>query len=352
MTNNIDTNIDLQTQSYDYFLPEEYIANKPAEPRDTSKLMVIDRKKNTIEHTIFKNIKNILNTGDTIVLNNTRVLPARLYGRKNYDGALVEVFLIRELEKDTWLVLAKPAKRLKKGTLVFFNDELKCFVQDVLPTGERIVKFEYPQEKTFLDVIKSYGEVPFPPYITKPECNSERYQTVYSKKEGSVAAPTAGLHFTNELIEELKSMGINITYVTLHIGLGTFQPVKTDNILEHKMHKEYYEMSEETAELLNKQKKDKKRIIAVGTTVTRTLETILNRHESFTKTSGDSEIFIYPSYKYKAIDALITNFHLPASTLLMLVSAFWDREKLLQSYETAKELNYKFYSLGDSMIII
>jgi len=351
MTNNI-TNIDLQTQSYDYFLPEESIANIPAEPRDTSKLMIIDRKNNTIEHTIFRNIKNVLNKGDTIVLNDTRVLPARLYGKKNHDGALIEVLLIRELEKDTWLILAKPGKRLKKGTLVFFNDELKCYVMDILETGERIVKFEYPSNKSFLEVLKSYGEVPFPPYITKPECDSERYQTVYSKEEGSVAAPTAGLHFTNELMEELGEMGVNINYVTLHIGLGTFLPVKTDNILEHKMHKEYYEMSEETAELLNKQKKDKKRIIAVGTTVTRTLETILNKHETFLKTDGDSEIFIYPGYKFKAIDGLITNFHLPASTLLMLVSALWDREKLLKSYETAKELNYKFYSLGDSMMII
>ena len=343
---------DLLTSSYNYNLPEEYIAVKPAEPRDTSKLMVIDRLSGAIEHKRFKDIINYIKEGDVLVLNDTRVIPARLFGKKNRDGASIEVFLVREVEKDTWLTLAKPAKRLKKETVVYFNEELEGVVKDCLPTGERIIKFNYPKEKNFLEIIKALGEVPFPPYITKPECDDERYQTVYSKNEGSVAAPTAGLHFTDNLLEALKNKGIKITYLTLHVGLGTFLPIKTENILEHTMHEEYYEVSAETAQLLNETKQNKKHIWAVGTTSTRTLETVFNKYQEFKQDAGFSDIFIYPNYEFKAIDKLITNFHLPESTLLMLVSAFWDRKKLLSAYELAMQNDYRFYSLGDSMLLL
>jgi S-adenosylmethionine:tRNA ribosyltransferase-isomerase len=344
-------NPDLLTSSYDYFLPEGLIAVKPAEPRDTAKLMVISRKTGQIEDRIFRDITEYLNAGDVLVLNNTRVLPARLYGRKNYDGALVEVFLVRELEKDTWLTLAKPAKRLKQNALVAFEHGLEGKVKEILATGERIIKFTYPPSKTFMEIIAILGEVPFPPYISSPECLPERYQTVYSKKEGSVAAPTAGLHFTPELLAALQQKGINIAYITLHVGLGTFQPLKTENIKEHVMHGEYFELSAETAQLLNRQKQAGKRIIATGTTVTRVLETVAGKYGRFEECRSDSDIFIYPGYRFKAVDCLITNFHLPASTLLMLVSAFWDRNKVLESYEYAKKAGYRFYSLGDATFL-
>lgn len=344
-------NPDLLTSSYDYFLPGELIAIKPAEPRDTSKLLVINKRTGVIDDKIFKDIREYLNEGDVLVLNNTRVLPARLYGRKNYDGALVEVFLVRELEQDTWLTLAKPAKRLKENTLIAFSHGLEGKVTNILPTGERIIKFTYPAAKTFLEIIGNIGEVPFPPYISSPQCEPERYQTIYSEKEGSVAAPTAGLHFTEELLSALQKKGVNIVYLTLHIGLGTFQPLKTENIKEHSMHAEYFELSTETADFLNRQKQSGKRIIAAGTTVSRVLETVFNKFGRFTGCYGESDIFIYPGYQFKAVDCLITNFHLPASTLLMLVSAFWDRKKLLAAYEYAKKSGYKFYSLGDATFL-
>lgn len=342
---------DLLRTSYYYDLPENFISQKPAEPRDTSKLMVINREKNSIEHKKFRDILDFVNSGDTIVLNNTRVIPARLHGRKNGEGAFVEVFLVREVEKDTWLTLAKPGKRLKNGTRIVFPLGLEGFVKETLESGEKIISFVYDNSKTFMEIIKEIGELPLPPYITKPECDEERYQTVYSEKEGSVAAPTAGLHFTTELIDSLKNKGVNIVYITLHVGLGTFLPVKTDNILEHKMHEEYYEISKETAEILNKTLNENKNLIAVGTTVTRTLETVVNKLGKFEETRGFSDIFMYPSYKFKAVKTLITNFHLPESTLIMLVSAFWNRERVLNAYEVAKENGYKFYSLGDSMIL-
>lgn len=344
-------NLDLLCSSYNYLLPEELIATKPAEPRDTSKLMVINKRTGVIEDKIFKDIIEYLNEGDVLVLNNSRVLPARLHGRKNYDGALVEVFLIRELQKDTWLTLAKPAKRLKINTLIAFENGLEGKVISILPTGERIIKFTFPADKTFIEIIKVLGKVPFPPYISNPECDPERYQTIYSEKEGSVAAPTAGLHFTKELLSAIQEKGINIVYLTLHVGLGTFQPLKTENIKEHIMHGEYYELSKSTADLLNSQKQSGKRIIAVGTTVTRVLETVFNKFGEFNESFSESHIFIYPGYHFKAIDCLITNFHLPASTLLMLVSTFWDRKKLLESYEYAKNSEYKFYSLGDATFL-
>lgn len=342
---------DFLRSSYYYDLPDELIAQKPAEPRDTSKLMLINREKDTIEHKQFKDILEHLNSGDTIVLNNTRVIPARLHGRKNGEGAFVEVFLVREISKDTWLTLAKPGKRLKDNTKIVFPCGLEGIVKETLPEGEKIIAFNYDNSKSFMEIIKEIGEMPLPPYITKPECEEERYQTVYSEKDGSVAAPTAGLHFTTELINSLKSKGVNVLYITLHVGLGTFLPVKADNILEHKMHEEYYEISQETADILNKTLADNKNLIAVGTTVTRTLETVFNKLGEFKEDNGFSDIFIYPGYKFKAVKTLITNFHLPESTLIMLVSAFWNREKVLNIYEIAKQNDYKFYSLGDSMII-
>lgn len=342
---------DLLKSSYYFELPDSFIATKPAEPRDTSKLMVIEKSSDKISHSTFKNIGDYLKSGDLIVLNDTRVIPARLFGRKNKTGAEIEVFLVREVEKDTWLVLAKPAKRLKINTLISFKDLLEGVVKEILPTGERIIKFSYDKSKSFFEILKELGEVPFPPYIKMPECDSERYQTVYSKNEGSVAAPTAGLHFTTELIESLKKQGVNFAYLTLHVGLGTFLPVKTDNILEHTMHKEYYELSKETANVLNEQKKANKRIISVGTTATRVLETVFNKYHEFKPENDFSEIFIYPSYKFKAVDGIITNFHLPESTLIILVSAFWNREKTLNAYTLAIKNGYKFYSFGDSMFI-
>lgn len=342
---------DLLKSSYSFELPDSFIATKPAEPRDTSKLMVIEKASDKISHSNFRNIGDYLKSGDLIVLNDTRVIPARLFGRKNRTGAEIEVFLVREVEKDTWLVLAKPAKRLKINTIITFNDLLEGLVKEILPTGERIIKFSYDKSKSFFEILKELGEVPFPPYIKMPECDSERYQTVYSKNEGSVAAPTAGLHFTPELIESLKKQGVNFAYLTLHVGLGTFLPVKTDNILEHTMHKEYYELSEETANILNEQKKANNRIISVGTTATRVLETVFNKYHEFKAEQDFSEIFIYPSYQFKAVDGIITNFHLPESTLIMLVSAFWNREKTLNAYDLAMKNGYKFYSFGDSMFI-
>ncbi|MEK7432509.1 MAG: tRNA preQ1(34) S-adenosylmethionine ribosyltransferase-isomerase QueA [Cyanobacteriota bacterium] len=346
----MDTN--LLKNSYFYELPESSIATKPIEPRDLSKLMVINRKENTINHNIFKNIGDYLQKGDLIVLNDTRVIPARLFGIKEKTGAKLEVFLVREIEKDTWLTLVKPAKRLKEGDKIVFNEDLSGETISYLETGERIIKFSYPNNKTFMQIIKELGEVPFPPYIKKPDCNSERYQTVYSKNEGSVAAPTAGLHFTKELIDSLIEKQIKFEYITLHVGLGTFLPVKEELITNHKMHKEYYELSEKTAQTLNYQKENNKRIISVGTTVTRVLETIYNKYGKFKAESDFSEIFIYPPNKVKATDILITNFHLPESTLLMLISAFWDREKVLSAYQLAIEKDYKFYSFGDSMIFL
>jgi len=343
---------DFQLTAYDYQLPPEFIASTAAEPRDSSKLMVIERQSGKIEHRFFRDISEYFNAGDVLILNDTRVLPARLFGRKNFSGAEVEVFLIRELEKDLWLCLAKPAKRLKKETLIAFGENLNGMVQEILASGERIIKFTYPKERQFMEIIAAIGAVPFPPYIAKPDCDPERYQTIYAKKQGSVAAPTAGLHFTAELFEKLREKGVFISQLTLHVGLGTFQPVKTDNILEHKMHDEFYEISSETANLLNQQREAGKKIFAVGTTSTRVLETVFNKFGKFSPDRGFSDIFIYPGYQFRGIDRLITNFHLPASTLIMLISAFWNREKILQAYEVAKENNYRFYSLGDAMLLL
>lgn len=348
---NINTELDLKLSSYTYELDESFIANQAAEPRDSSKLMVINRKENNIEHKNFRDIIDYLDDNCILVLNDTRVIPARLFGKKNKDGANLEVFLVREVEKDKWITLVKPGKRLKVGSVVYFNDSLSGEVEEILESGERIIKFIYPENQSFLEIIKGIGQLPLPPYIKNPDCDPERYQTVYSNKEGSVAAPTAGLHFTEDLMNKLKNKGIKILYVTLNVGLGTFQPVKSENILEHNIHEEIYEVSEDTAEILNKHKQNGGKIVAVGTTTTRVLETNFSKHNKFINEKSSSQIFIYPGYTFKAIDSLITNFHLPESTLLMMISAFWAREKLLNAYETAKEKGYRFYSLGDSMYI-
>ncbi|MFN8671527.1 MAG: tRNA preQ1(34) S-adenosylmethionine ribosyltransferase-isomerase QueA [Candidatus Sericytochromatia bacterium] len=342
----------LLKSSYYYDLPETSIATKPVEPRHNSKLMIINRAETIIKDDYFFNLVNYLKKDDLIVLNDTRVIPARLFGKKNRTGADVEVFLVREIEKDTWLSLAKPAKRLKENTNVYFNDDLEGVIIKCLETGERIIKFKYTKEKSFMEILKDLGEVPFPPYIKSPECSSERYQTIYSKNEGSVAAPTAGLHFTNELIDNLKNKGVKFAYLTLHVGLGTFLPVKEEIITNHKMHEEFYELSKETADILNNQKITGNKIIAVGTTVTRVLETVYNKYNEFRPETSFSDIFIYPGYKFKSIDHLITNFHLPESTLLMLVSAFWEKNKILDTYNYAIQNNYRFYSFGDSMFLI
>ncbi len=348
---NQDNDKNLLLSSYYYDLDESIIASVATEPRDSSKLMVINKNNNTIEHKYFYNIIDYLDDNSVIVLNNTKVIPARLFGKKNKDGADIEVFLVREIKKDHWLTLVKPGKRLKEKNIVYFNDYLSGEVTEILESGERIIKFSYPENKIFLEIINQIGEVPLPPYIKNPDCKSERYQTVYADKEGSVAAPTAGLHFTDELLEKLKNNGVKIEYITLHVGLGTFQPVKTDNIINHKMHEEFYQISEHTAKTLNETKESGGKIIAVGTTVSRTLETVFSKYNKFEPESDFSEIFIYPGYKFKAIDSIITNFHLPESTLLMLISAFWDRKELLKSYEIAQKNGYKFYSLGDAMYL-
>lgn len=339
----------MNINDYNYELPESFIAQTPLQNRSESKLMVMDKNTGKIEHTKFYNIKNYLHKGDVLVLNNTKVIPARLYGKKSDTEANIEILLLKNIENDVWECLARPQKRLHVGTEIIFNEELKAKVIEKKEEGIVIVDFIY--EGIFLEIIEKIGLMPLPPYIHEKLKEQDRYQTVYAKYLGSAAAPTAGLHFTNELLEELKNMGIIICYVTLHVGLGTFRPVEVENILEHHMHSEYYEMTEEVADILNKAKKDQRKIYAVGTTSTRVLETVASKYNEFIKCSGNTDIFIYPGYKFKGVDGLITNFHLPKSTLLMLVSALSKREFILNAYEIAKENNYRFFSFGDAMFI-
>ncbi len=340
--------------SYDYSLPEELIAQSPAEKRDESRLLVLDRKTGEIkDEPHFYEIKHYLKKGDVLVRNNTKVIPARLFGEKKETHAHVEVLLLHELEgrKDEWECLVGNAKTVKLGTIISFGaaDELIATCLEVKEEGIRVFRFSY--QGIFLEVLERLGKMPLPPYIHKQLGDNSRYQTVYAKVEGSAAAPTAGFHFTNELIEELEEMGVEVLDVTLHVGLGTFRPVKSDDIREHDMHSEYYQMSEKTASRLNLAKKEKRRIIAVGTTSTRTLETIYKKYGQFKECYGDTNLFIYPGFKYEAIDALITNFHLPKSTLVMLVSAFSTRENILNAYNHAVKERYRFFSFGDSMFI-
>lgn len=340
----------LKVTDFDFYLPEELIAQHPLEQRDEARLMLLDKETGEIEHKIFKDIIHYLQPGDCLVLNDTRVLPARLIGSKEGTGGKMEFLLLKRVDKDTWETLVKPGKRAKVGTrFVFGNEELKAEVIGVGEEGSRIVKFEY--EGIFEEVLDRLGQMPLPPYITEKLDDKEMYQTVYSREQGSAAAPTAGLHFTNELLEKIKDKGVNIAFLTLHVGLGTFRPVKVENILEHNMHSEYYCMTKETADIINKTRESGKSIIAVGTTSCRTLETIGDENGRVREQSGWTDIFIYPGYKYKIVDRLITNFHLPQSTLIMLVSALAGRENVMKAYELAVKERYRFFSFGDAMFI-
>lgn len=340
----------MKTRDFYYDLPEELIAQTPLEKRDTSRLMVLDRVSGEVEHKHFFDMIQFVKPGDCLVLNDSRVLPARLLGHRPTGGA-VELLLLRDLGEGRWECLAKPGKKCIQGQEVIFgNGDLTATVESVQEDGNRIVKFHY--EGIFLEVLERLGKMPLPPYIKAELQDQERYQTVYSKEVGSAAAPTAGLHFTNALLDELRNKGVNIAFVTLHVGLGTFRPVKAENILEHHMHAEFCMISPETAELLNQTKKQGGRVICVGTTSCRTLESLVNDDGTFEPKSKWTEIFIYPGYQFKAMDGLITNFHLPESTLVMLVSAFAGRENVLSAYEQAVKERYRFFSFGDAMMIL
>lgn len=339
----------MKTSDFFYNLPEELIAQTPVEPRNSSRLMILDKENGNVSHSVFSSLLDYLNQGDTLILNNTRVLPARIFGTKKDTGATVEFVLLKNLGSNTWEALAGPGKRAKPGTEFTFSNKLSCKVLDTTPEGNRIIEFSCDGE--FYSVLDEVGQMPLPHYITKKLENKERYQTVYSKELGSAAAPTAGLHFTKDMLKELEEKGISIGYVTLHVGLGTFRPVKAKEITDHKMHSEHYMISLETANLINETKKNGGRVICVGTTSCRTLESAASHFGEIKECSGDTEIFIYPGYKFKCMDALITNFHLPESTLIMLVSAFAGYENTMNAYNTAVEEKYRFFSFGDAMFI-
>lgn len=340
----------MKTEDFNYYLPEELIAQTPLEKRDSSKFLVLDKETGNIEHRKFNDIIEYLNPSDVLVLNDTKVIPARLYGIKEETNAHVEILMLKDLGSDTWEVLCKPAKRIKVGTIISFGDgKLKAECISVKDEGIRQIKLMY--DGILLEILNELGEMPLPPYIHEKLKEKDRYQTVYAKNLGSAAAPTAGLHFTKELLEEIKAKGIIVTTVTLHVGLGTFRPVNVDDVTKHKMHSEFYMMSKETADILNKAKEEHRRIISVGTTSVRTLETIMSLYGTFKECSGNTDIFIYPGYEFKAIDALVTNFHLPKSTLVMLVSALAGKDKIMKAYEEAVKNKYRFFSFGDSMFI-
>ena len=341
----------MDVKDFDYDLPEELIAQDPLEDRSSSRLMVLDKKTGEVSHHVFKEIVKYLRPGDCLVINNTKVIPARLYGVKEGTEAKIEILLLKRKENDIWETLVKPGKKCRPGArVVFGNGELKAEIVDVLEDGNRLVHFEY--EGIFEEILDQLGEMPLPPYITHKLKDKNRYQTVYAKNEGSAAAPTAGLHFTKELLEKVKEKGVNIAHVTLHVGLGTFRPVKVDDVESHHMHSEFYIVEEDQAKLINDTKKAGKRVIAVGTTSCRTLESATGEDGILKSGSGWTEIFIYPGYHFKMIDALITNFHLPESTLVMLVSALAGKENIMHAYETAVQEKYRFFSFGDAMIII
>ncbi len=341
----------MRLSDFDYELPEELIAQNPIDKRDESRLLVYDRSKKTIEHKIFKDIINYLNPGDCLVINNTKVIPARLLGNKEGTGGKMEFVLLERTDKDIWQVLVKPGKRARTGSIFVFGDGLlKAEVLSTTDDGGRLVKFYY--DGIFEEILDKVGIMPLPPYIHEELEDKNRYQTVYAKYNGSAAAPTAGLHFTGQLIDQLKDKGIRFANVTLHVGIGTFRPVKVENVLEHKMHEEIYEVKEEDAEIINSTKKSGGRVISVGTTSTRTLESVADKNGFVKPGSGSTDIFIYPGYKFKAIDGLVTNFHLPKSTLLMLVSALAGREEILSVYEEAIMSSYRFFSFGDAMFIL
>ena len=341
----------MKLEEFDFYLPDELIAQTPLLKRDTSKLLTINRKENTYEHKVFSDIIDYFNPGDTLVLNNTRVMPARLYGQKKDTGAAIEVLLLKNKEHNMWECLVKPAKRIKVGSIVSFGDgimEAECV--KVLDDGFRYFEFKY--EGIFQERLDELGTMPLPPYIKERLTDKERYQTVYAKENGSAAAPTAGLHFTEELMQQIRDKGVNIVPVTLHVGLGTFRPVSVDSLEDHKMHSEYYNVSKETTDMIEATKKAGKRVIAVGTTSIRTLETVARDNDGHVvPASGWTDIFISPGYEFRVVDAFVTNFHLPKSTLVMLVSAYLGREFTLEAYQHAIEERYRFFSFGDAMFV-
>ena len=339
----------MNVQAFDYYLPEELIAQTPLAQRDASRLMVLPRQQGACSHRHFFELPSLLRKGDLLVFNDTRVIPARLHGRKRDTGAKVEVFLLKRLDLDRWETLVRPGRKLRPGTEVVFSDELSAVIEDTTEFGGRIVRFCW--QGVFEEILQRLGEVPLPPYIHEKLPDPERYQTVYARENGSAAAPTAGLHFTPELLSQLREQGIQTAYVTLHVGLGTFRPVAVESIQDHVMHSEQYAISAETAALVNETRRQGGRVIAVGTTAVRTLETA-GQSGQLQPCSGFTNIFIYPGYEYKIIDGLITNFHLPKSTLLMLVSALAGRERVLAAYKEAVEQRYRFFSFGDAMLIL
>lgn len=341
---------ELKKSDFYFDLPQELIAQDPLEDRSASRLLVLDKETGAVEHHCFKEITNYLRPGDCLVLNNTKVIPARLMGVKEDTGAVIEVLLLKRRENDVWETLVKPGKKARPGTkLVFGDGSLRAEVTDVVEEGNRLIHFSY--EGIFEEALDRLGEMPLPPYITHKLQDKTRYQTVYAKYDGSAAAPTAGLHFTKELLAKIEEMGVKIAYVTLHVGLGTFRPVKEDNILEHHMHSEHYQVTQETADVINRTKESGGRVICVGTTSCRTVESAADESGKVQAGCGDTEIFIYPGYRFKVLDCLITNFHLPESTLVMLVSALAGRENVLSAYEKAIEEKYRFFSFGDAMLI-
>ena len=340
----------MNIEDYNYNLPETLIAQTPLENRSESKLLVLDKKTGTYEDRHFKNILDYLNYGDTLVINDTKVIPARLIGAKEDTKAIIELLLLKDLGDNVWECLAKPCKRLHLGTIVSFGEgRLRAEIKEIL--GDGIVHAHMQYDGIFLEILESLGKMPLPPYIHEELKEQERYQTVYATNLGSAAAPTAGLHFTNELLLEIEQKGVNIVHITLHVGLGTFRPVSETDITKHKMHTEVYSMSKEAALVLNKTRKEKHKIIAVGTTSVRTLETVMSKYGTFREVQGETNIFIYPGYEFKGVDAIITNFHLPKSTLIMLVSAFASREFILNAYKHAVDEKYRFFSFGDAMLI-
>lgn len=342
----------LKVDLFDFHLPEELIAQTPLEQRDASRLMVLNKETGNVKHHMFHDLLDYVQEGDCLVLNDTRVLPARLFGTKEDTGANIEVLLLKQTQGDTWETLVKPAKRVKEGTVISFGDgRLTAVCKETSDQGGRLLEFNY--EGIFYEVLEQLGEMPLPPYIKERLDDQERYQTVFAREQGSAAAPTAGLHFTEEMLEQLKEKGVHIAFLTLHVGLGTFRPVSVDDLEEHDMHSEFYQVSEGTAALLNSVREKGGRIISVGTTSTRTLETIATEHNGkFVASSGWTNIFIFPGYEFKAIDGMITNFHLPKSTLIMLVSALVGRENVISAYEQAVAEKYRFFSFGDAMLIL
>lgn len=342
----------LKVDLFDFHLPEELIAQTPLEQRDASRLMVLNKETGNVKHHMFHDLLDYVREGDCLVLNDTRVLPARLFGIKEDTGANIEVLLLKQTQGDTWETLVKPAKRVKEGTVISFGDgRLTAVCKETSDQGGRLLEFNY--EGIFYEVLEQLGEMPLPPYIKERLDDQERYQTVFAREQGSAAAPTAGLHFTEEMLEQLKEKGVHIAFLTLHVGLGTFRPVSVDDLEEHDMHSEFYQVSEGTAALLNSVREKGGRIISVGTTSTRTLETIATEHNGkFVASSGWTNIFIFPGYEFKAIDGMITNFHLPKSTLIMLVSALAGRENVISAYEQAVAEKYRFFSFGDAMLIL